>query len=471
MNENDFNNGMNGQNQPPIQPNVPPVQDAGTAQNSVPPVQGNAQAAENANPYGAQPVTNAPGQQNIPPQQDVPPGMGGQKPPKQKKKRGIGVIITAVAVAAALVGSLFTAFVVMPLVYGGSLVPKLPTKQEAAQQQETTGESPELGGDAKAIENSQNPAVEIAENISGSVVGITAYTKQLVSGQEPVEQALDAGTGFVISDDGYILTNNHVVADGNLIKVTTPDGQEHVAEKVGGDSNTDIAVLKVDNLGLSAVPIGDSDSVKAGELAVAIGNIRGEKFNNSVTVGHVSIVDKEISLDGITMNMIQTDAAINPGNSGGPLVGEDRKVVGVTTAKKFYSGIDGDGNLLNSEGVGYAIPINKAIDIAQQLIQNGSIPRAGIGISYSPISEVDAKLWGTPRGALIVDITAGGPADKAGLQPNDVVVEMDGVDLTTGADMPVLSEKAVGDIVTAKVWREGKEYEVNFVLEDMNNLG
>ena len=96
-----------------------------------------------------------------------------------------------------------------------------------AQQQETTGESPELGGDAKAIENSQNPAVEIAENISGSVVGITAYTKQLVSGQEPVEQALDAGTGFVISDDGYILTNNHVVADGNLIKVTTPDGQEH----------------------------------------------------------------------------------------------------------------------------------------------------------------------------------------------------------------------------------------------------
>ncbi len=456
MNENEFNNRpTNGQGEQPAQPNAPvqPMQNASYGQSG-----GQYQGAY----------------QTAPPQGTVPSAMGQTPPPKGPKKKRWGLIITAIAVAAALLGSLLTAFVIFPLVQKSvSLVPQLPTKEEQMQQQsEENGQSdPQLGGDAKAIENSQNPAVEIAENISGSVVGITAYDKQLVSGQEPVEQALSAGTGFVISNDGYIMTNNHVVANGNLIKVTTPDGQERVAEKVGGDSSSDIAVLKIENLGIPAVPIGDSDTVKAGEIAVAIGNVRGEKFNNSVTVGHVSIVDKEIALEGSKMDMIQTDAAINPGNSGGPLVGEDGNVIGVTTAKTFYSGMAQDGTLLNSEGVGYAIPINKAIDIAQQLIQNGSIPRAGIGISYQPISEVDAKLWGTPRGALVVDITSGGPADKAGLQINDVILSIDGVDLTTGADMPLLSEKPVGETVTAKVWREGKEYEVSFVLDDMNNLG
>lgn len=451
MNENGFNN-FNGQNN---QPNVPP------AQPNMPPVQ-----PQQTPPYGYEAA---------PQPETAQPNMGGQqggtpKPPKKKRKFP-KVFVSAVAGIVA--GGLLTAFVIMPAVAGQSALPvqQLPTKEEQAQEQ-GTGDTPSLGGDAQSIQNIQNPAVEIAENISGSVVGITAYNKQLVSGQEPVEQALDAGTGFVISEtEGYILTNNHVVADGNLIKVTTPDGEEHVAEKIGGDSTTDIAVIKVENLGIKAVPIGDSDSVKAGELAVAIGNIRGETFNNSVTVGHVSIAQQEIALDGNKMQMIQTDAAINAGNSGGPLVGEDGKVIGVNTAKKYYSGIDANGNLLTSEGVGYAIPINRAIETAQQLIENGSIPRAGIGITYSLISDVDAKLWDTPRGALVVDVTAGGPADQAGLQQNDVITEIDGVDLSNGADMPILSQKAVGEKVGAKVWREGREYSVEFTLADMNNLG
>ena len=452
MNENGFNNfggqegrpnHFSGQNNQPNQP--------GTQQTP---------------PYGCQPAPQPDMQQ---------PNMDGQqgeapKPPKKKRKFPKAFVS---AVAGVVAGGLLTAFVIMPAAGGQAALPaqQLPTREEQTQEQ-GTGETPSLGGEAQSIQNVQNPAVEIAENISGSVVGITAYNKQLVSGQEPVEQALDAGTGFVISEaEGYILTNNHVVANGNLIKVTTPDGEEHIAEKVGGDATTDIAVIKVENLGIKAVPIGDSDSVKAGELAVAIGNIRGETFNNSVTVGHVSIAQQEISLDGNKMQMIQTDAAINACNSGGPLVGENGEVIGVNTAKKYYSGIDANGNLLTSEGVGYAIPINKAVDTAQQLIENGSIPRAGIGITYSLISDVDAKLWDTPRGALVADVTAGGPADQAGLQQNDVIMEIDGVDLTTGADMPVLSQKEVGEKIAAKVWREGREYSVEFTLADMNNLG
>ena len=406
------------------------------------------------------------------------PGMTGQGPeggapvPPKKKRKFPKILIAAAAGVVA--GGLITGFLIVPAIMGqwaqSSGLQQLPTKEEQAQAN-AAEEAPNLGGEAENIQNTQNPAVEIAENLSGSVVGITAYNKQLVSGQEPVEQALDAGTGFVISEEGHILTNNHVVADGNLIKVTTPDGQEHVAEKIGGDATTDIAVIQVEGLDIKAVPIGDSDSIKAGELAVAIGNVRGTTFNNSVTVGHVSIAELEVALDGNKMTMIQTDAAINPGNSGGPLIGEDGKVIGVNTAKKFYSGMDANGNLLDSEGVGYAIPINRAVSIAQQLIENGSIPRAGIGITYTLISEIDAKLWDTPRGALVVDVTAGGPADQAGLQQNDVITEIDGVDLTAGADMPVLSEKAVGETITAKVWREGKEYSVEFTLADMNNLG
>lgn len=429
-------------------------------------------------PFGAGPQQGQPYGMEQPPQQGYstvqPPqpemGQSGPnaEPPASKKKKSTWKIVLA-AVAGVVAGCLIMAFVILPFA-GQVMRPKLPNKQEQ-QQDQATEEAPKLGGDSEGITSTAEPAVQIAENISPSVVGIVAYEKQLVSGQQPIEQALDAGTGFVISDDGYILTNNHVVAGGNLIKVRTSDGQEQVAQKVGGDSATDIAVLKVDGLGIKAVPIGDSDAIKAGELAVAIGNIYGDTFSNAVTVGHVSITSQEVIVDGNKMDVIQTDAAINPGNSGGPLIGSDGKVIGVTNAKKFYSGMDQEGNLLNSEGVGYAIPINKAIDIAQQLIQNGSIPRAGIGITYQMVSDVDAKLWETPRGAIVAEVTAGGPADQAGIQQNDVITEIDGVDLTTGADMPPLSQKPIGETITATVWREGKEYSVEMTLADMNTFG
>ncbi|MEA4853321.1 MAG: trypsin-like peptidase domain-containing protein [Christensenella sp.] len=392
----------------------------------------------------------------------------GKKPNKKKeKKHGIGGMMAVVAVAGILAGCLLMAFVISPLIQSRGTA--LPNLQESEQQAEASA-APDLGGEASAIQDTANPVVQIADEYDDSVVGVTAYNKQLVSGQEPVEQALAAGTGFFISNDGYILTNNHVIASGNLIKVKTSDNEEHVAEIVGADPATDIAVLKVDGLNDRAVPLANSDELKVGELAVAIGNVRGDTFSNTVTVGYVSVLSTPVMLNGIKMDMIQTDAAINPGNSGGPLVGSNGEVIGVTTAKKFISGYDESGNTLNSEGIGYAIPINKAVSIAQQLIENGSIPRAGIGISYSMISAVDANLWGTPRGALVVEVTEGGPAAKAGIQQNDVITSIDGVDLTDGTEIPSMAEKAIGDTISATVWREGKEYSVDMTLEDLNTF-
>lgn len=469
MDENGFQN-MNGNGEGPQgQGGTPkPQQPQPEVQNTVP-------------QYGQEPQPQQPYQAPQQPQQqpvyddsynyDQQP-----KPPKKKrektKRHGIGGIITAVAVAGILVGCLLMAFVIGPVINGGNgMLPTLPSQETEQQQQENSQkEAPELGGESADIKDSANPVVDIAEAMKDSVVGITTYNKQLVSGQEPVEQAVSAGTGFLISGDGYILTNNHVVEEGNLVKVKTSDNQEHVAEVVGKDAASDVAVLKVDGLNLPAAPLGNSDELKVGELSVVIGNVHGDTFNNTVTVGYVSNVSKTISINGITLNVIQTDAAVNPGDSGGPLLDSKGNVIGMTTAKQFYAGYDSSGNALSSEGIGYAIPINKAIDIAQQLIENGSIPRPGIGLSYTMISEVDASLWQTPQGALVADVTPGGPAEKAGLRQNDVITEIDGVDLQAADKMPSFDGKNIGDTISATVWREGKEYTVTMTLEDLNEM-
>ncbi len=455
MDENGFNN-MGADGGQPQGGNTPPSQPQPEIQN---------------------PVSQFAQQQPAPPVYDDSYNYEQSPAPKKKREKkkghGIGGIITAVAVAGILVGCLLMAFVIGPIINGGnSILPTLPNQKTEQQPKKSDAEqAPQLGGESADIKDSANPVVDIAEAMKDSVVGITTYTRQLVSGQEPVEQAIGAGTGFVISSEGYILTNNHVVEGGNVVRVKTSDNEEYVAEIVGQDAASDVAVLKIDGLNLTAAPIGNSDELKVGELSVVIGNVHGDTFNNTVTVGYVSNVNTTISVNGITLDVIQTDAAVNPGDSGGPLLDSKGNVIGMTTAKQYYSGFDGSGNALSSEGIGYAIPINKAIDIAQQLIENGSIPRPGIGLSYAMISEVDASLWKTPQGALVADVTPGGPAEKAGIKQNDVITEIDGVDLTTADKMPSFDGKNIGDTISATVWRDGKEYSVSMTLEDLNGMG
>lgn len=405
-------------------------------------------------------------------------GAGPGGPKKPKKKKGFAGLIAAVAVTGVLAGSLLTGFVIMPTInqMQAGQMEVLPNETAAASEMpEPAQSSTEFGGQAADIQNVANPVPEIAEQVADSVVGVITYNKSYISGQEPVEQALTSGTGFVISNDGYILTNNHVIDSGNTIKVRTSDGEEHAAELIGQDPNTEIAVLKVEGLGLPALALGDSDAAKTGELVVAVGNPLSDQLYGTVTVGYLSATNRsmQLSTNGEEMEMLQTDAAINPGNSGGPLINSKGEVIGINTMKRIFAGTDSYGNAISAEGIGFAIPINKAMDIAQQLIENGSVPqpvRPGIGFTYQPISAEDAEMWQVPRGIMIAGVVEGSPAEKAGLTTFDVITQIDGVDLTTGADVPTFDDRQVGDTVNATVWRDGKEMQVQFVLEDLNTL-
>ncbi len=397
------------------------------------------------------------------------------EPPKRKRGMAgwMGLIAVGGVVGGILLGMLCIAPMIATQNTAGSAT-KVTSESVTAEEIPTEAPS-NIGSIATPITDMSNPVPEVVENLSGSVVSVVTYQKELVSGQEPIEDLMGAGTGFVISDDGYVLTNQHVVAVGNEIKVVTSDNRTLTATMVGQDADTDLAVLKVDDLNLKAVPIGNSDGTKVGEIAIAIGNPVNQKdgemdYSSTVTVGYISALDRQIVLDGQKFNMIQTDAAINPGNSGGPLVNKNGEVIGITSAKKFVSMMDSMGNTIPSEGVSYAIPISDAMEIVNKLISDGGIPKVGIGITFSMITEEDAKLWEVPKGALVAEVTPGSPAAEAGLQQYDVIMTFDGADLTAGDEVPVLSERNVGDTITLKIWRDGVEKDLDIVLRDLNKL-
>ncbi len=407
---------------------------------------------------------------------------------KPKRQKGFLGAVIATALVGAIAGSLVTGFVVMPMMTDNVLQqvnqslatttatePAVEFSAGNADEQVTlpsTEDAQTGGGNAasSSIQDTANPVPEVVEKAEASVVNVVMYNKELISGQEPVETKLSSGTGFVISDDGYILTNAHVVSNGNLIKITTSTGEEYVAELVGKDSTSEVAVLKVEGLGLPGLAIGDSAGLKTGELVVAIGNPINDSLQNTVTVGYLSSTSRQITLDGNEMDMLQIDAAINPGNSGGPLLNADGEVIGINTSKSVFAGTDAYGNTISADGIGFSIPINNAMSVANQLIETGSVVRPGIGFTYSPISESDAELWQVPRGILIAEVLAGSPAQEAGLKVNDIITSLDGVDLTTTDDVPLFNDKNIGDTVSAVVWRDGAEYNVTFTISDLNKL-
>ncbi len=393
-----------------------------------------------------------------------------KKPKKKKGNGGIVAMVCVVALACTIGGSLITGYAVIPSVVNNAIKqynvanPVTETKQTAPLNTDKNTKS--------ALEQTAyNPVVGVAEESSESVVGVLTYQREFVSGQEPNLSPISSGTGFAIDENGHILTNNHVVAEGNAYKIVTEDGTEYEASLVGTDVDTEIAVLKVNGANLKPIKIGDSDALKTGELVVAIGNPLGQQLANSITVGYVSSVSRDMSLGDSRMGMIQTDAAINPGNSGGPLVNSNGEVIGINTMKNIYAGIDSNtGGVISAEGIGFAVPINVGMDIAGKLIENGAIVKPGIGIRYGLISEEDAKLWEVPRGALIGEVTPNGPASKAGIKLDDVITEIDGVDLTKGAEMPPIKDKNIGDVVKGKVYRGGTYYSFEMVIEDLNQL-
>ena len=299
---------------------------------------------------------------------------------------------------------------------------------------------------------------DVAALVQPSVVAIT--TEQMVStntwfGGSYVQSG--AGSGVIISQDGYIVTCAHVVSGANNITVQLADGTEYTATVVGQDSTSDVAVLKIEATGLTPAVIGDSDSLAVGETTIAVGNPLGT-LSNTVTNGIVSALNREVTVQGNDMNLIQTSASISPGNSGGGLFNANGELIGVVNAKSSYS---------EAEGIGFAIPINTAMDIAQQLIENGAVARPVLGVSILDVQDSStAQQYGVSAlGVYVADVTKGGGAEAAGVQRGDRIIAIDDTAVSSTATVKsYLADKQVGDTVTLQVERDGKVLTLNVTL-------
>ena len=385
-------------------------------------------------PFAAQPQPSAP------------------SPEQQKKKSGKAGKIVALLLACALVG-------------GGSGfgAAALMQKNAAAQPQSTTQTSSDasvmLEGKRQAaalqvasVDTGKvlTPSEVYAQNVN-STVGITTSITTNYFGYQTTSAA--AGSGFILTQDGYILTNYHVVEGSNSIKVTTYDGTSYDAQLIGYDESNDIAVLKIDATDLTPVVLGDSDTLNVGDTVVAIGNPLGE-LTFSLTTGVVSALDRPVTFStGTTMNLIQTDCAINSGNSGGALFNLYGEVIGITNAKYSSSGSSSEASIDN---IGFAIPIDQVRSIFESIITNGYIVKPYIGVTVSDVSS-ESQSYGLPQGAAIRSVTENGPAAEAGLQENDIVTAVNGETITGSNDLvKLVKASAAGDTLELTVYRQGQ---------------
>ena len=307
---------------------------------------------------------------------------------------------------------------------------------------------------------------DVVDEVSPCVVGILNYQKGKNKLSEP--EPVGSGSGFIFSEDGYIITNHHVIEGADKLTVTMHNGDTYDAALIGGDVMTDVAVLKIEATGLKSVPIGDSSKARVGEFVLAIGDpISADELSGSVTFGIVSALSREINIEGFENEYLHTDAAVNPGNSGGPLINMRGEVIGVTSAKYTSAGVDEYGQNISSEGIGFALPINNVMEIADMLIRDGKITRPGIGVSVRTYFEASGK---TP-GVYIESVSEGGPADQAGVKVGDRIVSLDGksYDDQDGYVAAIRSKKA-GDTMKLIVDRGGETIELTIVLGDLNEI-
>lgn len=297
-----------------------------------------------------------------------------------------------------------------------------------------------------------------AENVN-STVGITTSITTNYWGYQT--QSAAAGSGFILTADGYILTNYHVVEDSNSITVSLYDGSSYDAKLIGYDENNDIAVLKIDATGLQPVVLGSSDDLHVGDQVVAIGNPLGE-LTFSLTAGMVSALNREVTFsNGLRMSLIQTDAAINSGNSGGALFNLYGEVIGITNAKYSSSSSSSTASIDN---IGFAIPINHVLSIVKSIIEKGYISKPYVGVSVSDVNQ-QTQLYGIPAGAAVQSVSDDSPAAKAGLQAGDVITRVNGTEITGSSDLvSLVSEAAIGDMLTMTVYRQGSTIELTVTV-------
>ncbi len=369
---------------------------------------------------------------------------------KEKKHRGKGIALTlAVALASFGAGSLYTSY---SWIQG--------QKQNVSIQNNNTNKpATNIGQTVVKTSSNSLSVAEVAHQVSNSVVEITteSVANDMFMRQYVTE---GAGSGVIISSDGYIATNNHVIEGASKIIVRLTDGKEYEAKLIGTDAQTDIAVIKLEGVTLEPVKIGDSSQLSVGDTAIAIGNPLGE-LGGTVTNGIISALDREIVLDNQTMTLLQTNAAINPGNSGGGLFNDHGELIGLVVAKSAGS---------NVEGLGFAIPANVVKEVVNSIIDVGYVQgRPVLGVSVVNINSAQmAYQYGVSRmGVYIAGLTEGTKAEKSGLKVGDCIVAIGDTEITSTSDLTkILQNHKVGDQVKVTISRDGKLFSADVELSE-----
>ena len=392
--------------------------------------------------------------------------------PTPKKTRGTAAKIVALALCCSLVGGAAGAGGVFALDRLGG---NNDTKEESTRTDSTIriGNRDNASIQLTSVDTSnQLTASEIYANNVNSTVGITTSITANYYGYQM--EASAAGSGFILTDDGYIVTNYHVIEGANAIQITTYDNESYDAELIGYDESNDIAVLKVNAKNLTPVILGDSDQLNVGDSVVAIGNPLGQ-LAFSLTSGSVSALNRRISISNVAMNLIQTDCAINSGNSGGALFNSYGEVIGITNAKYSSSGTSTTAAI---ENIGFAIPINNVRNIITSIIENGYIEKTYIGVSVRNAQSYsqNENMWGSGngfpvdsdpdiKGVVVCEVDEGGPADKAGVQTGDVITAVNGTEISNYSELgSILSQGKEGDKYTLTINRDGDTVEIKVKL-------
>ena len=382
------------------------------------------------------------------------------QPPKKKKKFN-GKRVARSAVALVLAAAMGFAGGFVGAKFGGS--GKVVIQQVAPSSTADSASGSDSSITAASSSGSSLTTEQVADLVSPSVVVITTeqvvYSQWSWYGQNQVESG--AGSGVIISSDGYILTCAHVVDGASTITVTIGD-KDYTATLVGEDTTSDIAVIKIDADGMTPATVGNSDSLKVGQSVMAVGNPLGE-LGGTVTGGMISALNRSVTIQGSssvnTMSLIQMDASVSPGNSGGGLFNMNGELVGIVNAKSSSS---------DAEGLGFAIPINDAIKVAQELLENGYVTgRPYLGITYLAVTDAQtaSQLGVNAYGVYVVEVVKGGPAEKAGLQAGDRIVSVDGTEIASKDDLGTLMQKhTAGDTLSITIARDGQMQTVNVTL-------
>lgn len=394
--------------------------------------------------------------------------------PKKKKSNGAGFgkVVILPFVCGVLGAALTVGLCVnVPSIKQAFLEKLVVTDSSNKDNNSSENSSTNLNTQLISLQGYSDTAVGVAKKVQPSIVAISVeYSVNSIFNRSSTT-ATAKGSGIIISEDGYILTNNHVVNSTSSSsssfyeiekanKVTVKlynDDKEYEGKIVGTDSQTDLAVIKIDKDGLTAAELGDSDSVQVGEFAMTVGSPLG--LDNSVTAGIISAVNRDVTdSDGNKYTAIQTDAAINSGNSGGALVNSKGQVIGVNTLKLSGTGV---------EGVGFAIPINSTKSIYEQLIQYSKVKRPYIGVGGIDLDEKTAKANNLVTGVYIKTVEDFSAGEKAGLKIGDVIIEADGTKITTMDELnEIKNKKQIGDTIKLKVYRDGKEKTITVTLQE-----